>query len=109
MSSKNRRRIGRSSRSRQKGLGRNILIALVLLLVCAGAAAGFILFETEKPQVTLNKDLLFLGSPLEIQLQATDHKSGIQQVSLVLQQDEKNSALQKELSPPGLALKGRTW
>ncbi|MCI5207591.1 MAG: hypothetical protein D3910_02085, partial [Candidatus Electrothrix sp. ATG2] len=71
MNSKNRRRIG-SSRSTGKGLGRNFLIVIVLLLVLAGAAAGFILFEAEKPQVTLNKDLLFLGSPLEVQLQATD-------------------------------------
>ncbi|MCW5214456.1 hypothetical protein VU13_03990 [Desulfobulbus sp. US5] len=97
MISKNRRRIGTSSRStNKKWLGRNFLIIIFLLFVLAGAAAGFILFETEKPQVTLDKDLLFLGSPLKVQLQATDRKSGIQQVSIVLQQNEKEFSLFKK-------------
>ncbi|MCI5160997.1 MAG: M23 family metallopeptidase [Candidatus Electrothrix sp. AX5] len=97
MSSKNRRRLGTSSRStNKKWLGRNFLIVLTLLFVLAGAAAGFILFETEKPQVTLNKDFLFLGSPQEVQLQATDRKSGIQQVSIILQQNGKEFQLFKK-------------
>ncbi|CAK8719591.1 hypothetical protein KKHLCK_08770 [Candidatus Electrothrix laxa] len=100
MSSKNRRRIGISSRStNKKWLGRNFLIVLVLLLVFAGAAVGFILFETEKPQVSLNKDLLFLGSPLKVQLQASDRKSGIQQVSITLQQNQKEFSLFKKSFP----------
>lgn len=92
MSLKNRRRIGRS-RPSKKGLGRNILIILILSIVLAGAVAGFILFETEKPQVTLNKKLLFLGSPQEIQLKAVDHRSGIQQIFIVLQQNKKEFQL----------------
>ncbi|MCI5164824.1 MAG: M23 family metallopeptidase [Candidatus Electrothrix sp. GM3_4] len=97
MSSKNRRRIGTSSRSiGKKSLGRNFLLVLFLLFVLAGATASFILFETEKPQITLNKDILFLGSPQEVQLQATDRKSGIQQVSIVLQQNEKEFQLFKK-------------
>ena len=92
MSLKNRRRIGRS-RSSKKGLGRNILIILILFIVLAGVVAGFILFETEKPQVTLNQELLFLGSPQEIQLKAADHRSGIQQILIVLQQNEKEFQL----------------
>ncbi len=97
MISKNRRRIGTSSRSTsKKWFGRNVLIVLLLLFVLAGVAASFILFETEKPQVTLNQDILFLGSPLEVELQATDRKSGIQQVSIVLQQNEKEFQLFKK-------------
>ena len=92
MSSRNRRRIG-SSRSSKKGLGRNVLITFILIIILAGAAAGFILFETEKPTITINKNLLFLGSPQEIQLQATDQRSGIQQVSIALQQGEKEFQL----------------
>ncbi|MGB5685703.1 MAG: M23 family metallopeptidase [Candidatus Electrothrix sp.] len=100
MSSKNRRRIGASSRpSSKKGLGRNFLIVLVLVFVFAGAAVGFILFETEKPQVSLDKKLLFLGSPLEVQLQASDRKSGIQQVSILLRQNEKEFSLFKKSFP----------
>ncbi len=92
MSSRNRRRIGRS-RSSKKGLGPNVLIAFILIIIIAGAAAGFILFETEKPTVTLNQNILFLGSPQEIQLKATDQRSGIQQVSIILEQEEKELQL----------------
>ncbi|WP_446008603.1 M23 family metallopeptidase [Candidatus Electrothrix sp.] len=92
MISKNKRRIG-NSRSSKKRLGRNVLITLILLILLAGVAAGFILFETEKPTITLNKDLLFLGSPQEIQVQAADQRSGIQHVSIVLQQNEKEFQL----------------
>lgn len=100
MRSKNRRRLGSSSRSTsKKSLGRNFLIVLILLFVLAGAAVGFILFETEKPQVTLDKEPLFLGSPLEIQLQASDRKSGIQQVDIVLEQNEKEFQLFKKSFP----------
>ncbi|MCI5124230.1 MAG: M23 family peptidase [Candidatus Electrothrix sp. AR5] len=100
MNSKNKRRLGASSRSTgKKRLGRNFLIVLLLLLVFAGVAVGFILFETEKPQVSLDKDLLFLGSPLEVQLQASDRKSGIQQVSIILRQNEKEFSLFKKSFP----------
>ncbi|RWX51580.1 Peptidase family M23 [Candidatus Electrothrix marina] len=100
MNSRNRRRLGASSRSAtKKWLGRNVLIVFILLLVLAGAAVGFILFETEKPQVTLDKDPLFLGSPLEVQLQASDRKSGIQQVAIVLRQNEKEFQLFKKSFP----------
>ena len=92
MNSKNRRRIG-SSRSSKKGLGRNILIIFLLLIVLASAAAGFILFETEKPQLTLNRELHFLGSPQEILVHATDQRSGIQRISIVLEQDKKEFQL----------------
>jgi murein DD-endopeptidase MepM/ murein hydrolase activator NlpD len=92
MSSRNRRRIG-NFRSSKKSLGRNVLIALIIIIIIAGAAAGFILFETEKPIITLNKNILFLGSPQEIQLKATDQRSGIQQISIVLEQEKKEFQL----------------
>ncbi|WPD24347.1 MAG: M23 family metallopeptidase [Candidatus Electrothrix aestuarii] len=60
---------------------------------------GFILFETEKPQVTLSQDLQFLGSPLEIEVQATDQKSGIQQIAITLQQNEQEFQLFKKDFP----------
>jgi hypothetical protein len=92
MSSRNKRRIGNSSSSK-KGLGRKVLIAFTLLIIIAGVTAGFILFETEKTIVTINKDIRFLGSPQEIQLKATDQRSGIQQVSIVLEQEGKDLQL----------------
>jgi murein DD-endopeptidase MepM/ murein hydrolase activator NlpD len=74
-------------------LGRNILFVFILLLVVGGAVAGFILFETEKSHVTLNKEILFLGGPREIQLRAVDKRSGIQQISITLQQAGKEYQL----------------
>ena len=100
MSPNNRRRIGTSSRSaNKKWLGRNLLIVLSLLFLLAAGVTGFILFETEKPQVTLSKDLQFLGSPLEIQVQATDQRSGIQQVAITLQQNGQELQLFKKDFP----------
>ncbi|MCI5221436.1 MAG: M23 family metallopeptidase [Candidatus Electrothrix sp. AR4] len=94
MTRKNRRRIGTSSRaSSRKGLGRKVLYVFILLIVVSGAAAGFILFEAEKPQVILDKKLLFLGGPMDVQLSSTDKRSGIQQISIVLQQDGKEYQL----------------
>ena len=48
--------------------------------------AGFILFETEKPQVTVKQDIKFLGGPLELPLKAVDKRSGIKQVMVTLEQ-----------------------
>ena len=78
---------GRSSSRRGRGLGRKILFTLLLLILAAGAAAGFILFETEKPQLILDRDIKFLGGPVEIPFKAIDQKSGIQQVVITLEQD----------------------
>ena len=99
MRSKNRRRIGTSSPSTKKYMGRNVLFSFLLLIVCAGGAAGFILFETEKPQVTLDTEIHSLGGPQEVQLQATDRKSGIQQVAVTLRQDENEFQLFKKSFP----------
>ena len=99
MRSKNRRRIGVSSRSRNKNMGRNILIFLLLLILLAGAAAGFILFETEILQLTRNTQLHFLGSPQEVQLQAADRRSGLQQIIIALRQDENEFQLFQKKFP----------
>ena len=83
---RNKHRISSSSR-RGRGLGSKILFTLLLLIVAAGAVAGFILFENEPPQVTVAKEINFLGGPVEIPFQATDRKSGIKQVVITIEQD----------------------
>ncbi len=82
---KNRHRIGRSPR-RSKGFGRKFLFTLLILIAAAGAVAGFILFETEKPQITVKQDIKFLGGPMKLPLQAVDKRSGIKQVVVTLEQ-----------------------
>jgi murein DD-endopeptidase MepM/ murein hydrolase activator NlpD len=86
MARKNKHRIGSSSR-RGRGFGQKFLLTLLAVIVAGGAAAGFILFETEAPQVTVDKELKFLGGPVEIAFQATDQKSGIKQIVVTLEQE----------------------
>lgn len=81
----NRRR-GRSY-SRGSGLGKKILFTLLLVIIAGGAFAGFILFETEKPQVVFEKEISFLGGPVELSFQAADQKSGIKQIIVTLEQN----------------------
>ncbi|MBW1749375.1 MAG: M23 family metallopeptidase [Deltaproteobacteria bacterium] len=78
---------GRSSSRRGRGLGTKILFTLLILFIAAGAVVGFILFETEKPQLLVDKEIKFLGGPVEIPFKTIDQKSGIKQVVITLEQD----------------------
>ncbi len=68
-------------------MGKKILFTLLLLLLTIAGAAGFILFETEKPQLSLQKNISFLGGPVELPFTAVDKKSGLQQILITLEQD----------------------
>ena len=78
---------GRSSSRHGRGLGTKILFTLLILCIAAAAVVGFILFETEKPQLVVDKEIKFLGGPVEIPFQAIDQKSGIKQVIITLEQN----------------------
>lgn len=78
---------GRSSSRRSRGLATKILFALLILIIASGTVVGFILFETEKPQLFVDKEIKFLGGPVEIPFKAVDQKSGIKQVVITLEQD----------------------
>ena len=86
MARKNKHRIHSSSR-RSKGLGQKVLFTLLALIVAGAAVAGFIFFETEAPKVSIDKELKFLGGPVEIPFQAVDQKSGIKQIVITLEQE----------------------
>lgn len=81
----NKRR--RRTFSRRGGMGKNVVVTLLFILLAGGAAAGYLLFEREKPQLTLEKQISFLGGPVELPFKASDNKSGIQQVIITLEQD----------------------
>jgi len=57
---------GRSYSRRGRGFGTKLLFTLLILIIAAGAVVGFILFETEKPQLLVDKEIKFLGGPVEI-------------------------------------------
>ncbi len=69
-----------------KSVGRKVLFTLLTIIGAAAAGAGFILFETEKPQISIDKKIAFLGGSVEIPLQAVDKRSGIKQVVVTLEQ-----------------------
>jgi len=94
----NKHRIHSSSR-RSRGLVLKIILIMILLILAGGAVAGFILFETEKPEVTLARELNYLGGPVELPIVAIDRKSGIQQVVITLEQNESTFQLLNKIFP----------
>ena len=84
MFKKNKRRFGSRRRG---GFGQKFLFLLLTILLVGGGAAGYILFEREAPQVTITKQIKFLGGPVEIPFQASDQKSGIQSITISLEQN----------------------
>ncbi len=86
----------RKNRLRRRGgshTAKNILITLVLLLTVGIAAAAFVLFEAEKPTVTIDKKIDFLGSHSEISFIAHDQKSGLGSVVVAIEQKGKQKQL----------------
>jgi len=68
------------------GIGKIILLFLFLLLIGAGVLAGIILFETEKPIVTVTGDVTALGESTEIPFTVSDRRSGIQSIRVEIRQ-----------------------
>ncbi len=91
MSRKNRRRS--ISRRGKGGFLKKFFITFLVVLICTGAVAGYILFETEKPTFVLKKELKYLGANVEFPFAVTDSKSGLRTVEITLEQKGKSSQL----------------
>ncbi len=88
--------MARKNRLRRHGkshAGRNILLTLLVILIAGLGAAAFILFETEKPTVTIKKQISFLGSHIEIPFVAGDRKSGLASVVFAIEQNGRQKQL----------------
>ncbi|HHD56567.1 MAG TPA: M23 family metallopeptidase, partial [Desulfobulbaceae bacterium] len=88
--------MARKNRLRRRGkshAGRNILLTLLVLLIAGLGAAAFILFETEKPTVTIKRQVSFLGSHIEIPFVAGDQKSGLASVVFAIEQGGQQKQL----------------
>lgn len=92
-----------SARKDKSSLGRNIILLLVLILLIGCAVAGYILFETEKPIITVNTDIAFLGKSSEIPFQVTDRRSGIKSITFQIEQKGNKKELYAK------AFQRRTW
>lgn len=72
---------------KQSRLGRRLIAVILLIGLAAAAAAAIVLFEREKPIVTIEGSPDFLGKTGEIGLSIADGKSGLRSVAAALVQE----------------------
>ncbi len=92
-----RRITGRRPRRRRTPIKKGpFLWILGLIVVAALAAGGILLFEGEKPDISLAANITHLGGKQKIPLKVTDKRSGIKEIVVSLVQDNKTSELYKK-------------
>ncbi|OGQ95436.1 MAG: hypothetical protein A2521_06770 [Deltaproteobacteria bacterium RIFOXYD12_FULL_57_12] len=82
-------------KNKKLGLG----LAVLCLVALAVAAALFLLFEMEKPQVNIADDLSVLGAKRDLRFTVSDKRSGIQSITILLTQNDKKSELYQKSFP----------
>ncbi len=75
-------------RSKSGNNGRKIVIAIIALFLVGAGVAGYILFESESPQIGVTKQIVFIGENIELPVNAADHKSGLRSVTMEIKQNE---------------------
>ncbi|WP_310598665.1 M23 family metallopeptidase [Desulfobulbus sp.] len=85
--------------SRRGGFLKTLALALATAVVLAAAGAGVLLFEFEKPTLTLNREIKYLGGKVELPLRATDQKSGIRSLTITLTQGKTSVVLLEKSFP----------
>ncbi len=95
MASENRLRSNRPS-GKASHIGRKLLFLVLFLAVGAAAIAGLVLFEREKPVVTVQDGLEYLVRSGEFNLSASDGKSGLRSLVVVLTQDGTEQELHRQ-------------
>ena len=79
-----------------------IISLFFLALIAAGAIAFFKYYEREKPQINFHGDISTLGLSKEVTFTASDSRSGISLVEIILSQDDKSATVfRKEFSRQG--------
>ena len=89
----------RGSSLRGGGLIKTCLLFLAAALAIALLVAGFLLFELEKPAITLEREIRFLGGKVELPLRASDGKSGLRALVITLTQGDKSTILLEKHFP----------
>ena len=78
--------MGRLRRSSSSSKG-TVYLILFLVLLALAALGFFFFFEGETPVATIDTPEKYVGSETEIMVTATDNKSGLQSVRLVISQN----------------------
>ena len=89
----------RTPKKSKSKIGRTLLIILILALVSGGGLAAIILFETEKPLISLNENIQYLGKESRIPFEVSDHKQGIRSVTVNIEQNGKSSEIYQKTYP----------
>jgi murein DD-endopeptidase MepM/ murein hydrolase activator NlpD len=76
-----------SSSRPAKNIGRSAFFFVLAFAVVATAVAGLLFFEMERPAISIDKEIKFLGGKMELPVRAADIKSGIRQIAIVLVQN----------------------
>ncbi|MEN8188488.1 MAG: M23 family metallopeptidase [Thermodesulfobacteriota bacterium] len=77
----------RFNRTRTRRSGRSFLLTIFTLVIAGAIALGVIMFEGEKPTVTLKKQVRYLGANSNVALEISDKKSGIQTIRVSVRQN----------------------
>lgn len=90
-------------RKTKSKIGRIFFFFLLFFVLAAAALAAIILFETEKPLVTLKEKPGYLGQESAIPFQVADSKQGIRTMIVTIEQDGRSVELFRE------NFQRRTW
>ena len=86
-------RKNRLRRYRRTNTGKKLLLFIALVVVIGALAAGFILFETESPQISVTKKITYLASNMDVPIQVSDNKSGLSSVVVAIEQNGQQKQL----------------
>lgn len=82
-----------SSKAGKGGFFKKFFLTLFLLFISAAGILGYILFETEKPSLTLKKEIKYLGTNVDLPFEAADDKSGLRSIEITLEQNGNSTQL----------------
>lgn len=82
-----------SSQHTKPKTGKKLLLILILTIIAAGCYGAYVYFENEKPSLSFQSEIQFLGKSPQFSILAEDKKSGLKSITLTLLQDNKEHLL----------------
>ncbi len=92
-------RENRLRKRRQSNSGRKIILIVIILILIGAGVAGYILFESDPPEVHIAKEITLIGEEIKIPINVADHKSGLSSVVMEIEQNDISKPLFKKTFP----------
>lgn len=89
----NEKRLKNPSSGKPPRIVGTLLLVFILILAAIAGVGAFILFEMEKPEVTLQHEIKYLGKQTEIPFSVTDQKSGLRSIVVTVVQNGQEQEL----------------